>query len=133
MALVVFLTGSGNIDRTIAKSHTRGLYTDEIGYLDDALYDGPVAYHQQAASWTPFNYLYMSIDFVTMTTYRLCKCSLLHPQARYLVCTKFSTQECTTPLITQCMSNLKRLSSASQPLWPFCFGRSSNSACFWNF
>ena len=62
MAIVVFLTGPGNLDRTIAVSHAKGLYINDIGMLSEAIYCGPIAVHQQAASWTPFDKLYKFMD-----------------------------------------------------------------------
>lgn len=62
MAIVVFLTGPGNLDRTMAISHAKGLYVNDIGVLDETLYCGPIAVHQQAASWTPFDKLYKLVD-----------------------------------------------------------------------
>lgn len=53
LALTVFMTGPGNLDRCIASQLGAG-YASEIGVLPSSCYSGPIAVHHEAGSWTPF-------------------------------------------------------------------------------
>jgi len=50
--LTVFITGPPNIDRCLALKCR--IYCNDVQVLDERFYSGPIAFHQEAGSWTPF-------------------------------------------------------------------------------
>lgn len=67
-AITVFLTGPSNLDRCAAMARVNEMYQGEMALLDAALYRGPVAVHEEAASWTFFPQVYDRLDSVYKAT-----------------------------------------------------------------
>ena len=64
------MTGPGNLDRCIASQLGAG-YALEIGVLPSSCYNGPIAVHHEAGSWTPFPLL-QAVATALDTLRRVC-------------------------------------------------------------
>lgn len=68
--LTVWLTGPANIDRVLARSAISGEYVGKIQILDHTFYNGPLARHHEAGSWTHFGTATVMIDAIKSLTFR---------------------------------------------------------------